>query len=379
VTGGERDAEDLHALGRLSGSMPVASHRPVAGGTILIVRRIASRAARWALAPLLARQESFNLEVASRLEALRSAAPAVEADSKGLELLSKRLEVVHESLHREIVGREAGVLRTLRDELELKTSQAVASVVASATADAVAGGQPTVAGLGDHLYREFVSRFRGSEAEIRERFTLYTELFAEAGPVLDLGCGRGEFLEALRERGVPASGVDRNAEMAEQCVARGLAVTRGDVLEQLASVPVGSLGGVFSAQVLEHLEPAGVQTFVALAARALRPGGLLVAETVNVESLAALTKNYFADWTHQTPIGPRSLAFLVERCGFPDPEIRYLSPIPDDAKLRIVPADPDLPTSTRDYLEAINRNFILLNALLFGPQDFALIARKPRS
>ncbi|MFN7955149.1 MAG: class I SAM-dependent methyltransferase [bacterium] len=372
-------AAQLVELARVGGDARIESHRPVIGPWVVALKRAWGRLIRFGLAPLLARQEAFNRAVAARLAELDAPVPptsdtAGQLASPEAALLSRRIELVHETLHRELHGVEAGVLRTLREELALKTSQALAAVLASAEP-----GSALASGFGEHLYREFVTRFRGSEEEIRARFALYTELFADAAPVLDVGCGRGEFLAALRARGIGASGVDVNAELVERCVQDGLDVTRGDALAHLRGMPAASLGGVFSAQVIEHFEPAAVQAFLGLAHRALRPGGLLIAETINAESLSAVTRNFFADWTHRTPIAPRSLRFVVESIGFEEVEIRYLSPVPEDARLRIVPIDPDLPSTTRDQLEAINRNFELLNGLLFAPQDFALVARKPRA
>lgn len=379
MSGSPPRASELAELARVSESVHAASHRALLGPLVVALKRVCDRVVRWGLAPLLTKQEAFNRAVAVRFDELGARTTAATESASGLAsseatLLSRRIELVHETLHRELQGVEAGVLRTLREELALKTSQALAAVLARAEP-----GSALASGFGEHLYREFVTRFRGSEAEIRERFALYTELFADAAPVLDVGCGRGEFLAALGARGVRASGVDVNAELVERCVADGLAVVRADALAHLRALPPGSLGGVFSAQVIEHFEPAAMQSFLALAHHALRPGGTLIVETINAESLSAVTRNFFADWTHRTPITPRSLRFVAESLGFAEVEIRYLSPVPEDARLRIVPIDPDLPATTRDQLEAINRNFELLNALLFAPQDFALVARKSAS
>lgn len=373
MSGTPPPGDSLAELASIADPSRVESHRPLIGFVVVRVKRFAARLARWCLSPVLARQEAFNRAVARELSARGGSEDCErQGDEADLGSVGRRIELVHESLHREITSREAAVLRSLREEIGVKTSQALAALVAEAQVR-----RPLAEGFGDHLYREFVSRFRGSEEEIGRRFELYTNLFTAAAPVLDVGCGRGEFLLALQGRGIAARGVDSNAELVEHCAAQGLEVTRGDALECLRSLEVGSMGGVFSAQVLEHLEPAGIHSFLALSQRVLRPGGLLIVETVNAESLAAVTRNFFADWTHRTPIVPRSLRFVAERCGFTDLEIRYLSPVPDTARLRILPIDPDLATSTRDQLEAINRNFELLNALLFGPQDFALVARKP--
>src|SRR4029078_8250877 len=124
-------------------------------------------------------------------------------------------------------------------------------------------------------YAAFENRFRGSAEEIRERLASYAALFEGLAPVVDLGCGRGEFLETLRDKGIAARGVEGNVHQARECRLKGLDVTRGDLLAFLRAEPDGPLGGVFAAQVAEHLPPRVLDQTLREAHRALRPGGLL--------------------------------------------------------------------------------------------------------
>src|SRR5207237_7426438 len=120
-------------------------------------------------------------------------------------------------------------------------------------------------------YLQFENRFRGSQEDVAGRQSAYVDLFRElpAG-VVDLGCGRGEFLELLKGAGIAAYGLDMSEAMVSVCRERGLDARQGDLLEHLATVPEGSVGGVFCAQVLEHLDPSGVVRFFELAWLALR-------------------------------------------------------------------------------------------------------------
>ena len=164
-------------------------------------------------------------------------------------------------------------------------------------------------------YREFENLFRGSEDFIRERQRPYLDLVAGRGPVLDAGCGRGEFLDLLREAGIDYKGIDLAAEMVEHCHARGHEVERADVNEYLERQTDNSLGVVFSAQLIEHLDYDELQRFLELAHSKLVPGGMFVAETVNPHSIRAF-KTFWTDLSHRAPIFPEVAVALCRPVGF---------------------------------------------------------------
>jgi O-antigen chain-terminating methyltransferase len=221
-------------------------------------------------------------------------------------------------------------------------------------------------------YSAFENRYRGDREEIRERLAAYADLFHGLGPVADLGCGRGEFLELLREQGIEARGVEGNANAARECRTRGLEVADGDLLAYLRREADGALGGVFAAQVVEHLPPAVLQAAFREAQRALRPGGLLVFETVNVRSVVGFHEVFIRDPTHERPLHPETLCFLAAAAGFSDVRIEMRSPLDASASLQAVPAA-GLPEAAA---QALNENVQRLNSLLYGPQEYALIARR---
>ena len=222
----------------------------------------------------------------------------------------------------------------------------------------------------------FEDRFRGAAVDIRAGFADYARHFDGASDVLDAGCGRGEFLEILRDRGVSASGVDLNPEMVAQCRERGLAVAEDDLLAHLAARPDASLGGLFAAQVVEHLEPAYLLKFIDTAFLKLRPGARIVLETINVASWTAFFQSYVRDITHVRPLHPDTLAYLVTAGGFQQVEVVYRSPIPPEHRLARAPA-PAGGGETLDSMTAVfNRNVDELNRLLFADQDYAVIAQR---
>ena len=172
------------------------------------------------------------------------------------------------------------------------------------------------------LYLGFEDIFRGSELLIRDRQRVYLDVVADRGPVVDLGCGRGEMLELLTKAGIDARGVDLDEAMVDHARANGANVDHGDALEFLVKQADGSLGAIFSAQFIEHL-PAGLLPELLEIARAkLVPDGVFVAETVNPHSPRAL-KAFWIDPTHQHPLFPETMLALCRLTGFEEGEIMF--------------------------------------------------------
>jgi SAM-dependent methyltransferase len=166
-------------------------------------------------------------------------------------------------------------------------------------------------------YEAFASVFRGSEERVAELQRPYVELLAGHEPVLDLGSGRGEFLDLLREAGIEALGVDADPGMVERCRAKGHDVTQADAVSFLEEQDDGSLGAVFSAQLIEHLKRRALERLIEVAHAKLAPGGLFVAETVNPHCALAL-KAFWIDLTHQHPIFPEVALTICRIVGFPE-------------------------------------------------------------
>ena len=232
---------------------------------------------------------------------------------------------------------------------------------AGATAGPVAAATPP-AGLPPGVYALFEERFRGSTADVARGQRFYLDLLhGLPGPVVDVGCGRGEFLRLLGSAGIPGSGVESNPVSVEACRREGLDVVEGDALAWLAGRPPASLGAVVAFQVVEHWLPGTIFRFLQEARRALAPGGIVIAETINADSVSAM-RAFYLDPTHVRPVPPDALRFLAEAAGFTDARIEYRSPLP-----------------AAERLEETSENERKLNALLFAAQDYALIARVPAS
>ncbi|HYO84548.1 MAG TPA: class I SAM-dependent methyltransferase [Bryobacteraceae bacterium] len=211
----------------------------------------------------------------------------------------------------------------IHNELRVIRQKAFAVSQPALPAASPAGNAPAVL---DIDYTRFADRFRGTAAVIRERQRMYVPVFSRCRNVLDIGCGRGEFLDLLREAGVAARGVDLDAESVAACRAEGLVADEADVFDLLAREPDASFDGIFAAQVVEHMPPHQVPALVKLCSAKLRPGGLLVLETPNPECLAIFATHFYLDPTHQRPVPPALLVFYYEEFGFGGIEVNRLEP-----------------------------------------------------
>jgi O-antigen chain-terminating methyltransferase len=375
-----RDLEDWRWLWAGDHEFPIRSHRGLAGRLLVLAKRLLRPLVRLPQNDLWERQRTFNLILIERL----ARAQEVEYD------LRRRLDYL-EALNaegvRELMAHNDALFARADQKLDRYRREArdlLGSLGAALATLKDAGPTPaaveTVARAHEeHGYFELERRYRGTEEEIGERIAAYLPYFARiplGSPVLDLGCGRGEALALLRDHGIAARGVDGNARMVAQCRERGLAVEEGDLFEVLAAAPEGSLGGVTSFHVIEHLPLPALDHLVHLAYRALAPGGVLILETPNPLSLVVAARNFWLDPTHLRPVHPESLGLAFELAGFDPVERLDLRPfLPADRlpeiDLATVPAD------QHPLADRVNRLRDQLDELLFGYQDYGLVGTKP--
>jgi SAM-dependent methyltransferase len=337
----------------------------VRGLLLVPVKAVLRRLMRWYVEPALAQQRGFNSQVLGALDELSE---RIDGLGGQLAATADEFRAATEPMRDALVRAERSLTeldeRLLRVERRARRSEQPAVPPMSA--------QPPPAGAEEPDYFAFESRMRGSSELIRERQTVYTDEFRDAAPVLDIGCGRGEFLSLLRDGGVEARGIDADPDMVAHCRDEGLNVELADAVGYLSGLDDGSLGGIFCAHVVEHLDPKALFRLLELAATKLRPGGLFVAETPNPLSLIALA-NFTADLSHDRPLHPSTLSFLLRQAGFREVTLRFTSEPAADERLRPVPL-PEEPAfaQAQQLLDAdVNR----LNDVVFGPQDYAVLAR----
>lgn len=349
--------------------MPEVAHstRPVLGPALNQAFRALQRANEPTLKNILAQLNQTLAATTARVEALlRVEADARTTLQRDLSHIANRLDQVEIGTERlQLTPRLARLERQARAE-----SFAVASPPESpppAARGEIVGSAPDVA----FDYFAFEARFRGSESTIRERQKAYVEILANSRLVVDLGCGRGELLQLLTEHGIDAYGVDLEPDFVDLVRSKGIRAVQQDIQAHLNGLTVGEVDGIVISHVVEHLTSSQIYALVQRAADVLSKGGTLVVETPNPESLLAGSINFHRDPTHRRPVHPDTLAFLCESAGFEDVEIKRLAMVPASALL------PEPPSAADEALVAyVNTVVQQLNSVLYGYQDYAVIARR---
>lgn len=288
--------------------------------------------------------------------------------SNWLHNLVKRLDILDSELKRGMALQHRKLEHLLQNRQEIADDKTVGIGETR---------QDDSSGLGDYGYYLFETQGRGPEEFVKANQKDYLPFFEGMAPVLDVGCGRGEFLELLREAGIRAMGMDTNSDMVEICRQKKLDVTRRDAMEALAQYGSEQLGGIFAGQLIEHIASDSVLPWLLAAYKALKPGGMLVYETINTASLYALVTHYFKDPTHHLPRHPDTYRYLTGIAGFENVAVHYRSPVPKEMQL-------SAPVSQEPFSEEMNRLFSgiqkvidHLNNLIYAPCDIVICARKP--
>jgi O-antigen chain-terminating methyltransferase len=342
-------------------------------GAIRFARKVMRRLLSW----LIRSVHQFNAAVVRALEeqvhALESMQQQIDA---AVALQSAEMESMQQEI--ESMQQQIDELRKLRIEERLRSSELKLRRWESPQTPRIPTSSPRANGhvqtatapAMDFDYFLFQEYHRGSELLIRDRQRTYLKHFEGMEPVWDLGCGRGEFLELLSEHGIAAQGVDDNPDAVQLCREKGLQVVQTDLFAFLEASADESAGGIFAAQVIEHLPVELQLRLVDLCFQKLRPGAPLILETINPECLFALVRNFYLDPTHVRPVHPELLRFALETKGFQNVQVEFSGPV--EGKYL---ESPSWPTDARQ--QAMTDAIMNLNHFAFGFQDYALIAWRP--
>jgi SAM-dependent methyltransferase len=321
----------------------------------------------------LDRQRDFNLALLDLVNDIRAEIVAARESARAdVNDLQRDVQNGDEALAADIAGvRELIPIASRRnDALVAALDQKIESVAARfrdvvnpVLEPAAEGGRRYTE---DFLYRRLEDSLRGSEKQVRDSIQPYVDYARDHQPVLDIGCGRGEFLAVCREAGIDVRGFDTNERSIADLKQRGFAADLAGVPECFDAVADRSIGSILASHVVEHLPVDVLFAFYRQSSRVLRAGGLLMIETPNAESLLVTGADFWRDPTHLAPRHPAALVLLGREHGFDVEELRAVHPFPDAARLPVSDGDS---ADVRRLAEAINDR-------LFGPQDLRLVLRR---
>lgn len=354
---GQFDIQDyldyLNSNWDLKAEYSISSHRPVIGVPLVWGRQVIHGEVRRYVDLLAAKQAEFNYRVACTLAALDN-----KIDKKIKEEIDVKVNETITAINRDIENK-AWLANLLDKRVKTKLGE---PLPAKQTHEAV-------------NYLLFEEQYRGSIEEIKSRQNMFLEYFKNSQNVLDIGCGRGEFLMLLKENGISAKGIDINEDMVRYCQKNGLDVQKTDVLSYLNSLEDKSLDGVFSGQVIEHLQPNDLINLVKLCYDKMKYGTYFIAETVNPLCLGIFSTNFYLDLSHIKPVHPETIKFLLESAGFREIQFKFFSPFPEEARLKNIEPT-DLPEKLKKDFEVLNQNINKLNDMIYGFRDYAVIGKK---
>jgi SAM-dependent methyltransferase len=391
--------ETLALLARRLESEPeyrVRSHRPVVGRLIDPIKRAIHWGSRPYVDVVRRRQDDWN---AATLHALRQVGSQFDAMEERLKTAEARLGASEDRLG----ASEERLLATeerlgAAEEQLLATEERLGAAAAQllATGERLGASEARLGAAEERLRlmdsRQSLGTFnaaipaerrlnamdetRGTRDDINMRQKAYLDYFRDLpGQALDVGCGRGELLAMLRLNGIECWGADIDPLMVEVTRSTGAHAIQSDALGALRSVAPGTLGGVFAAQVIEHFFPGELLEFLALARQRLAPGGVMILETINPGSLGAMAKSYYRDLDHKQPLHPEGLKQLIEMAGFAAVEVHYINPFSAEETPPALPSPAEMEIGPK-ALDALERRFEAIEGLLYGMQDYYIVARQ---
>ena len=222
----------------------------------------------------------------------------------------------------------------------------------------------------DSDYAAYENAYRGSDELITERLNYYLKWLknidtSKQNCVLDLGCGRGEFVELLNNNKISARGIDLNKFSVKHAKEKNIDVKCADIFKELKKTKKESVPAISAFHVIEHFNFTELQSFLQLAATRLKPGGVLLLETPNALNLQVAASDFYKDPTHVRPVHPAAIEFWLKHAGFSKVELKFIHPFPENEQLEKI-----------ETSDSINNNFSKLNDMIFGARDCAIIARK---
>ena len=311
----------------IDSSVPMAKNVGLSGKIKYLIKKIINKLINWRISDLARKQTEFNASVTRFLNTNFYLVEELQKENTSLN------EKLTEYMKR-IIPLEYGINRRIDDS----------------------------------WYVKFEDQFRGDSERIKSRMDKYVKLLKDRELVLDIGCGRGELLEKLKEAHICAKGVDLNAEMVAICKKKNLDVTLNDAMSILKESENGFFDAIIALQVVEHLSLYELFEIIQQCYSKLKDDGIVIFETVNPLCLGIFCYGFYIDPTHIKPVHPAMLRFMLEEVGFIVEPIQFVDEFPDEYKIAV---DDSMEMSTKKAFEKMNEQ-------IYGKQDYYVVAKKQR-
>lgn len=334
---------------------------------VVFAKRLVRKLIRFVVEPIVRDAQEFHAAVTRTLNAFRNNDIAFDHHIRAVEAENRQQEERIRSLTSSVqtaaqnTDRLSAQLEEQRSEVEL-----LRETVSELREELEAKKQEAYLSLD---YFDFENHFRGSRAQVKEMQKMYIHHYADCRNVLDLGSGRGEFLELLAENHIPASGVDLYAPFVDYCRTRGFNVAHEDAVRYLLKQPDAAFDGIFASQLAEHLSAQDLLLLCRESYRVLEEGKTLIIETPNPTCMATYMNSFYMDPTHVKPVHPKTLEYLLKSVGFRKVDVVYTQQSRVGYRLPLLSAPAE---NLAEFNDGVN----FVSDIIFGSQDYAMIAVK---
>jgi len=324
------------------------SNRRFVGKFLIFIRRVIRRVLFFLLVPISDQQNTFNASVSMSLNAFYNYATVFQSlMMQARNELNEEKERLHavEAQNMELVEK----CRNLETQYQNLSGKNIYDYID---------------------YMGFENRFRGSRELIKQQQSSYLQYLQDKNDVIDLGCGRGEFLEVLNENGFNAIGVDLYPDFLTLCQKEGVKLVEEDALVYMSAIDEQSLDAITAFHLIEHLFTGDLVKLCKQSFEKLRPKGVLIFETPNPACLSTYTDSFYVDPTHTKPIHPETLVYYLDMAGFNDIRVVYTESSKTGYRL------PKLEIENEEMLGIFNSGIDELSNKIYGSKDYAVIAIK---
>lgn len=370
----EQDLRDANTLCQIHYYRPIYSCRKWIGGCIVFGKKVARKLLKFLIEPIVEEQNQFNAATVRTLNDIRNHRVVFQAATDYLCQETRKQAQALDGLRNEstqalqaLSGETNSQLEQLREQL----SKAMELLQQQSEEMQRLTQVQTEDDIYDKIdYFKFQEHMRGSCTAIKDRQQSYLPYFEQCQSVVDLGCGRGEFLEVLREHGVGAVGVDSYGKSIEYCRMKGLQASEGDAIQFLCNQKENSIDGIFAAQLIEHIPAGKILELCRESYRVMKPGSYIVLETPNPMCLSVYMNSFYLDPSHKNPVHPHLMEYFMQECGFRNVQVVYVKESKVNYRFPLLHAE------NCDNLEEFNDGINFLSDIMFGSQDYAIVAQK---